>query len=49
MQEALKSKKYNIQPGDLMYMQWDEEEPHHATVIHTVNSNTLNYSAHTCT
>ena len=47
MQEALKSKKYNIQPGDLMYMQWDEEEPHHATVIHTVNSNTLNYSAHT--
>ena len=47
MQEALKSKKYNIQPGDLMYMQWDEEEPHHATVIYSVNSNTLNYSAHT--
>lgn len=48
MQNAISNDNYNIQPGDLMYMQWGDS-PSHATVIDKVNysENTLKYSAHT--
>ncbi len=48
MQDAIANGNYNIQAGDLMYMQW-EECPSHATIIDDVDyiNNTLKYSAHT--
>ena len=49
MQNAIKNNEYNIQAGDLMYMQWEYDHPHHATIIDGIDyeKSTLTYSGHT--
>ena len=47
MQQKLESGLYQIEPGDLLYMQWEYDYPHHAAIIDGVTSSTITYSAHT--
>lgn len=50
MEAAIRNNDYNIQPGDLMYMEWNIDEkkgPTHATIIDGIDNDTITFSAHT--
>lgn len=37
----------DVNIGDIMYLQWDKENPHHATIITDKRDDMIFYSAHT--
>ena len=39
--------KNPVKAGDVMYLQFDEDYPHHATIISKVESGMIYYAVHT--
>ena len=39
--------KNPVKAGDVMYLQFDEDYPHHATIISKVENGMIYYAAHT--
>ena len=37
----------DVKIGDIMYLQWDKDYPHHATIITEIKDGMIGYSAHT--
>ena len=44
--EATKGKN-PVRVGDIMYLQWDKDYPHHATIISKIENDMIYYATHT--
>ena len=44
---AINNSENPVKVGDIMYLQWDKDYPHHATIISKIENNMIFYAAHT--
>ena len=44
---AINNSEKPVKIGDIMYLQWDKDYPHHATIISKIENDMIFYAAHT--
>lgn len=44
---AINNSEKPVKVGDIMYIQWDKDYPHHATIISKIENDMIFYAAHT--
>lgn len=44
---AINDSENPVKPGDIMYLKWDKDYPHHATIISKIENGMIYYAAHT--
>lgn len=44
---AINDPENPVKVGDVMYLQWEDEHPHHATIISKIENDMICYAAHT--
>lgn len=44
---AINDSEKPVKVGDIMYLQWDKDYPHHATIISKIENDMIFYAAHT--
>lgn len=44
---AINDTEIPVKIGDIMYLKWDKDYPHHATIISKIENSMIYYTAHT--
>ncbi|MDO4476869.1 MAG: amidase domain-containing protein [Clostridia bacterium] len=44
---AINDPENPVKVGDVMYLQWEDEHPHHATIISKIENDMIHFAAHT--